>query len=138
MEDNRLDMMFYKNELGGQERYSDLYHAVKIVLIMSRRNAEPERGFSVKKLILKDNLSERSLVAQRLVFQAIPRRNFLDINVDSKMIADVRMACRRYKDYLEERKQEETDEQKAKDQKRKQKAEIEELLVKKRKLDQEM
>ena len=54
------------------------------------------------------------------------------------MIADVRMAWRRYKYYLEEWKQEKTDEQKAKDQKRKQKAEIKELLVKKWKFDQEM
>ena len=59
MEDNCIDM-FYKNELGDQARYSDLYRAVKIILIMSHGNAEPERGFSVNKLILKDNLSERS------------------------------------------------------------------------------
>ena len=45
--------MSNKNKLGGQERYSDLYRAVKIILMMSHGNVEPERGFSIDKLILK-------------------------------------------------------------------------------------
>ena len=67
-----------------------------MVLILSHGNAEVERGFSVNKLGLKDNMHERSLVSQRIVHQAIPKdgKRYLNIDINKQIIADVRCAWR--------------------------------------------
>ena len=56
--------------MNGREECADLYRVVKISLVLSHGNAEAERGFSVNKQILQDNMMERSLIAQRLLHQA--------------------------------------------------------------------
>ena len=56
-------------------------------------NAEVESGFSVNKQLLQENLLERSIVAPRLVIQAIHCQNgFLNICIDKKMLTAVRCA----------------------------------------------
>lgn len=136
--DTRLDI-FYRNELGGYKEYTQVYSVIKIILIMSHGNAEPERGFSVNKQVLKDNLAEKSLVARRIVYQALPKSGtgFLDVEIDKLMISDVRMAWRRYNDYLDAMKLEKSEKQKKADQKKRKNKEIEELLAKKKKVEEE-
>ena len=63
--EKRLDI-FYRCQLNGRDEYTDLYRVVKICLVLSHGNAEAERGFSVNKQLLQDNMLERSLIAQRL------------------------------------------------------------------------
>ena len=59
-------------------------------------------------------MNERSMVAQRVVHQAITKSGkFMSITIDTQMIGDVRMASRRRVEYLEARKQEKTEEKKA-------------------------
>ena len=95
-EKSRLDY-FFRTELGDRVEHNDLYEIIKMILVLSHGNAEVERGFSINKNLIRDNLSEESLIAQRLVHQAIPTndRKFLDVEIDKQMIAGVRMAWRR-------------------------------------------
>ena len=103
--ENRLDY-FYQRELSDKDEHKELYDVIKRILVLSHGNAEVERGFSVNKNLLRDNLSEESLIAQRLVHQAIPTdgNKFLDVPVDKEMIADVRMAWRRREAMLEKKR----------------------------------
>ena len=135
---NSLDY-FYKTELEDKPEFSEVYRIVKMILILSHGNAEVERGFSINKQVLKDNLAESSLIAQRLVHQAIPGggKNFLEIHIDKKMIADVRMAWRRREQYLEAKRAEKTEEQRRIEQKKRRLTEISELEAKKKKISEE-
>ena len=134
----RLDI-FFRGLLNQKDEFQELYTIVKMVLILSHGNAEVERGFSVNKLVLKDNMHERSLVSQRIVHQAIPKdgKRYLDIDINKQMIADVRSAWRRREQYLEERRQKKSDEERAAEQNKRKRAEIMELEEKKRKINEE-
>ena len=98
-----------------------------------------ERGFLVNKHILKNNLKEESLISQRLIHQAIPKsgRKFLDIKINKQMIADVRMAWRRYQTHLEEERAVKTEEERQKEEKKRKKKQLTELLAKKKNLEAE-
>ena len=57
-----------------------------MVLVLSHGNAEAERGFSVNKHILQDNMKERLMIAQRVVHQAIAKAGkFTNINIDKQL-----------------------------------------------------
>jgi hypothetical protein len=84
--EHRLDQFFY-SVLGSKPQYAELYKVIKIVLLLSHGNAEVERGFSVNKHLLHDNVTEKSLIAQRLVHQAIRQeKSILNIKIDNKML----------------------------------------------------
>ena len=94
---------FFRTELGDRVKHHNLYEIIKMLLVLSHGNAEVERSFSINKNLIRDDLSEEYLIAQRLVHQAVPTngRKFLDVEIDKQMIADVRMALLRRKQVLE-------------------------------------
>ena len=104
-EKSRLDY-FFRTELGDRVKHHNLYEIIKMLLVLSPGNAEVERGFSINKNLIRDDLSEESLIAQRLVYQAVPTngRKILVVEIDKQMIADVRMALLRRKQALEAKK----------------------------------
>ena len=65
---SRLDTLFY-DVIGEDPDYADLVSLVRLVLILSHRNATAEGGFSVNGDMLVENLQEESLVGQRIVLQ---------------------------------------------------------------------
>ena len=65
----RLDDWFIANV--DDKLYEDLFSVLKLVLILSHGNAAVESGFSVNKALLEENLSEKSVIAQRLVYDSI-------------------------------------------------------------------
>ena len=125
--------------MNGREECADLYRVVKISLVLSHGNAATERGFSVNKQILQDNMMERSLIAQRLVHQAIPKteKKLLDIAITKQMVADVRMASSRRVAYLEAKREEQSEKQAAIELKKRKASAIRELEAKKKKVNQE-
>ena len=64
---DRLDT-FLRFYLSGKKEYEDLWSICIIVFILSHGQSNIERGFSVNKEILVENLSTSSLIAQRLVY----------------------------------------------------------------------
>ena len=58
---------FLWNYVGNAPSFTDLHKVFKIFLILSHRQAELERGFSVNKQLLVENVYPSSLVAQRIV-----------------------------------------------------------------------
>ena len=66
-------------------------------------NAEADRGFSVNRQILQDNMLERSMVAQRIVHQELTKAGgkITDVTIEKQMMTDVRLASRRRVEYLD-------------------------------------
>ena len=67
---------------------------VKMVLTLSYGNASVEGGFSINKELLIDNMTEDTIVSQRVVFDVICSANMAvnKVEVTSKMIASVKQA----------------------------------------------
>ena len=61
---DRLDDFFMKIEIGS---YKNLFSILKLVLVLSRGQANVERCFSVNNNVLKFNMSENSIVSRKLI-----------------------------------------------------------------------
>ena len=68
--EQNLDV-FYSKIFAGDEKQVPLWKVVKMVRILSHGNAAVESGFSVNKELLVKNMEEDTIVAQRIVFDAI-------------------------------------------------------------------
>uniref|UniRef100_A0A1I8H1V1 Dimer_Tnp_hAT domain-containing protein n=1 Tax=Macrostomum lignano TaxID=282301 RepID=A0A1I8H1V1_9PLAT len=115
----RVDTLYW-NLLAGAEATASVLHGLQLaardalwkpismVLIMSHGNATVESGFSVNKDLLVPNLLQDSLVSLRQVQDAITvaggRKNIL---LSKNLLSSVRMARQRYRDALEEKRDEE-------------------------------
>ncbi|GBM65240.1 hypothetical protein AVEN_239178-1 [Araneus ventricosus] len=62
---------FYYGLLSKEKKWEDLWQVVKLCFIFSHGNASVERGFSVNKTMLVENLKEQSLVNQRRAYDGI-------------------------------------------------------------------
>ena len=70
-----------------------------MVMMLSHGNAFAERGFSINKEVIIDNLSEQSLVAQRQVYDAIMHHGGIQkIDISKKLIHAVRNASSLYQE----------------------------------------
>ena len=78
--------------------FTDLRKVFKILLILSHGQALVERGFSINKLLLVENLRPTSLVAQRIVngHMVFRKKQPHEIDVTAKMVSPVRQARTRY------------------------------------------
>ena len=89
----RLDSFLWKY-MGSDSNYKSIWSIVKIILVLSHGQATVERGFSENKMILVENLDMESLIAQRLIFNYMKRKNFEPHNfpISKNMISFVKSA----------------------------------------------
>ena len=93
----------------GTKRYSNLWVLVKCIMVLSHGNADPERGFSINKHVLKihgNSLKEDTIIAIRYVKDFIIKHEGLKhIVVTDDLLKSCDGACRKYKaDQLEKQK----------------------------------
>ncbi|GBM88120.1 hypothetical protein AVEN_87496-1 [Araneus ventricosus] len=62
---------FYYGLLSKEKKWEDLWQVVKLCFRFSQGNASVERGFSVNKAMLVENLKEQSLINQRRTYDGI-------------------------------------------------------------------
>ena len=62
---------FYVTILGEKPKFKELFNVVKLVCILSHGSATVESGFSINSDALVENLLEKSVVAQRQVYDGI-------------------------------------------------------------------
>ena len=82
---------------------------VQTVLVLHNGQAEVERGFSINKHIMEDNMSELSLVSRRLVKDYL-RSNSLEsheVDICSGMVSAVQQSSSQYLLFLKEKKEKE-------------------------------
>ena len=103
--DNRLDH-FYRVYLKGCDKYKDLWKIMVIVFTISHGQSQIERGFSINREVTIENLENKSLCAQRLVYDALKccKKDIHDIEITTKMVTSCKTARSRYVIALEEAK----------------------------------
>jgi len=91
--DQNLDV-FYSKILACDGKQAALWKVVRMVLTLSHGQASVESGFSINKELLIENMEEETIVAQRIVFDAV-RLSDMDvtkIDISQKMMACVRQS----------------------------------------------
>lgn len=129
----RLDE-FYHELLANKAEFSQLWETVRLSLVLSHGQASVERGFSVNKEVMVENLKEHSLVAQRIIHDHVRVIGGLhNICYTKELFLSASAARQRYHMYLDDERRKKQDEQK--EQKRKALMdEISEMKVKKKRM----
>ncbi|KAI4829210.1 hypothetical protein KUCAC02_023270 [Chaenocephalus aceratus] len=85
-----------------RKEYAELWNIMQCLFTLSHGQAAVERGYSVNKDMLVENLQEKTLIAMRLVHDAMAR------HTDRALPKDLKQHCRgartRYEMYLEDQK----------------------------------
>jgi hypothetical protein len=101
----RLDSFLFLY-MGSNPAYSNVWNMVKTILILSHGQASVERGFSVNKQILIENMKEHSFVGQRLVHEFITTSGGLkNVVVNQQMLLSASQGRAKYHAYLREEKE---------------------------------
>lgn len=126
---------FYSKIFAGDEKQVPLWKVIKMVLILSHGNAAVESGFSVNKELIVENMEEETIVAQRIVFDAIrvAGMDVTKVDISKKMIGCVRQSHSAYQSAQQLKKEKQSAEQKRASEDRKRKAEIASLQQQKKK-----
>ena len=96
---------FYVTILSGKPKFKELFSFVKLVCILSHGNATVESGFSINSDVLVENLLEKSVVAQRQVYDGIHHSGgVLKVDITKSKIKSVNISYSRYQEALKERK----------------------------------
>ncbi|KAK2832572.1 hypothetical protein Q7C36_016034 [Tachysurus vachellii] len=99
---SRLDR-FLGNLISGRPEYTALWDLIKHLLTLSHGQGAVERGHSINKDMLVENLKERSLVALRMVQDAVAEHP-MDEVLPRDLILHCKGARMRYVQYLEDEK----------------------------------
>ena len=60
-----------------KKKYENVWYVCKIVMILSHGQSSTERGFSINKELLGNNLQEKSLISQRLIYDHFTSENIV-------------------------------------------------------------
>ncbi|CAN7984064.1 unnamed protein product [Ixodes hexagonus] len=115
--------------------HKELLSFIKIILCLSHGNAAVERGFSVNRECIVENLKEESLIAQRVVHDAVLAAGGVDkVEITDKMVQMVRNSYSIFREELHKKKEERQAESDVQKNKRRVAALVKELEEKKRRL----
>ncbi|XP_013856113.1 uncharacterized protein LOC106511946 [Austrofundulus limnaeus] len=136
-ENDRLDEL-YNGCLSNKVEYHNLWEVVNLVLILSHGQASVERGFSINKEVMVQNLKEHSLIAQRVIHDHVQSiGGLLNIAYTKELLLSAAAGRQKYHMYLDDQKRLKQDEQKA--QKRKELTdEISEVKAKKKRMEEDI
>ena len=103
--DHRLDTFFFKF-LEGRPSFSNFANVLKIILTMSHGQASVERGFSINKSLLVENLSKESLISQRIIYDHMKVNDLQshELEIMPALRKSVKSSRQQYGTYLEEQK----------------------------------
>uniref|UniRef100_A0A915IFF2 HAT C-terminal dimerisation domain-containing protein n=1 Tax=Romanomermis culicivorax TaxID=13658 RepID=A0A915IFF2_ROMCU len=98
---DRLDDFWFEWTM--KHKLFHLQSVVKSLLILSHSNATVESGFSINEDLLVENLHQRLIINQQLVYDYIKSEGgLLKLVVSEKMIKSVSGSRTRYQQYLED------------------------------------
>ena len=92
--------------LTDEKKYANLWCVCKMVMILSHEQSSIELGFSINKEILDNNLQEKSLISQRLIYGHFTSENTVlhEYGIPQALKKSCELANRRYKLTLEDNK----------------------------------
>lgn len=101
---SRVDTLLYEH-MAGDKQLAKVWSVVKLLLLMSHGQATVERGFSVNKEVAVENLTERSLIAQRIINDYIVSVGGLaNVKISKQLLMSSAGARQKYLSYLDEQK----------------------------------
>ena len=111
MNKDRLDHFF---QMFINDQYKDMLKAIKMVFIIPNGQAQVERGFSINKEMVIENLHAQSLCALRLVYDSIKatKKEVDEIEISKKMLISCKSAHSKYKFALEKNQKAKNDTEK--------------------------
>ena len=120
--EDRVDS-FYASIMSVNASFKSCWEIFKIVFTLSHGQVSVERGFSINKELLVENLEEESVVCQRMVYDHVSSigKPINQIQITSAMMKSCKLAYSRYNTALEANKNKSA--QEVKDRKRKMKME---------------
>ena len=112
----RIDEFFIKHM--SADSFPKLLTVVKLLLLLSHGQASVERGFSVNKETIADNLSQKALVGRRVICDHVRTvGGVLNVSIAKELMQSVSFSRKKYEQHLKQNKQEKTT--KEREQKRK-------------------
>ena len=94
---------FYVTILGEKPKFKELFNVVRLVCILSHGNATAESGFSTNSDVFVENLLEKSVVAQRQVYDGIHHsKGVLKVDITKSLIKSVNISHSTYQEALKE------------------------------------
>ena len=103
---DRLDV-FLQKHIGSVSSLSKLWDLLRELLILSHGQATVERGFSVNRQVMIENMKEQTFIAQRTIHDHIQSIGGLgQLVVSRELLAAASAGRQRYSAYLEEQKKE--------------------------------
>lgn len=129
---------FYHEHLSNKAEFQHLWKVVKLVLVLSHGQASVEKGFSVNKEVMVENLKEHSLIAQWIIIDHVKHvGGLLNVVYMKELLLSAATARQRYDMYLDDQRRVKQDKQKA--QKRKGlMEEITEIKGKKKRMEEDI
>ena len=98
---------FWGKFLHKNQQYKSMWKVFIFLFTLSHGQSQVERGFSINKEIVIENLHSSSLSAQRIVYDYLKasEKNIHDIEITNKMLTSCKSAHLRYLIALEDAKQ---------------------------------
>ncbi|CAL1672566.1 unnamed protein product [Lasius platythorax] len=119
----------------GKKDYENLSSFMKSVMILSHGNAAVERSFSVNKECLVENQKEKSLIAQKIIYDTVNAKGGLvNFIVTKDLIHAARNAHMWYKEELARENREKRDAEEMRDRRKRAAKVLRELEAKKRQI----
>lgn len=133
--DRRVDHFWMTTISDSGKALEFLKSFLQKILILSHGNASSERGFSINKDCLVVNQLEESLVAQRIVYDAVSNAGGVSkVPIDKSLVQYARNAHSRYKEALEAQRKKESEKKQQVERKREAAKMINDLENKKAKI----
>ena len=100
----RVDTFFFKTI--GLEYYKRIEKVIKMILCLNHGQAAVERGFSVNKNLLQVNMTEASIVPQRMIYDHMISKDLQPqtLSMTKGLLQSVRTARSRYDENLNEKR----------------------------------
>ena len=88
------------------QQYESLSQVIKCVLVLFHGQSQVERGFSLNKALMNDNMQEKTVVSRRLVKDFMQTHNLkpFDVKITKELKNSVLFAREHYRAWLEQKK----------------------------------
>ena len=91
--------------MADDKQLAKVWSVIKLLLLMSHGQATVERGFSVKKEVAVENLTERSFIAQRIIHDHIESVvGLANVKISKQLLTSSAGARQKYLSYLDDQK----------------------------------
>ena len=100
----RLDSFFFNNL--NVQQYESLSQVIKCVLVLFHGQSQVERGFSLNKALMNDNMQEKTVVSRRLVKDFMQTHNLkpFDVKITKELKNSVLFTQEHYRAWLKQKK----------------------------------